>query len=302
MPVRTTEQRNSNSSDIDRLSAIDIVRLMNSEDQLAVAAVGEVAEAISHAVEIIAAAFKRGGRLIYIGAGTSGRLGVLDASECPPTFNSDPEQVVGLIAGGPRALTRAIEGAEDSTAQGCEDLRAIKLGSEDVLVGIASSGRTPYVLGAVDYAKSIGCKTIGISCNSGCELEKACDLAITAVVGPEVVSGSTRLKAGTATKLILNTLTTAAMVRVGKTYGNLMVDLRATNSKLVDRSQRIVSELTGIASDEAEALLERCNGELKTAVVSHLVGCDAEQARKQIEDSGGHLRLAIESMSQMDSP
>ncbi|MEM7473369.1 MAG: N-acetylmuramic acid 6-phosphate etherase [Planctomycetota bacterium] len=293
---RTTEQRNPASTHLDSMSAVEIVRLMNSEDQNALTAVGGVAKELARAVEAVAAAFRAGGRLIYIGAGTSGRLGVLDASECPPTFNSDPSQVVGIIAGGQTALTRAIEGAEDSAEQGREDVQATDLASNDVLVGIATSGRTPYVLGAVEYAKSLQCTTIGISCNAGCELEQQSDIAITAVVGPEVVSGSTRLKAGTATKLILNTLTTGAMVLIGKTLGNLMVDLRATNSKLIDRTQRIVSELTGLDPAPAVSLLSRCDGELKTAVVAHLADCSPSEARDLLLQAGGHLRCVLESL------
>ncbi|MEC8558105.1 MAG: N-acetylmuramic acid 6-phosphate etherase [Planctomycetota bacterium] len=292
--VRTTEQRNPASMEIDRLSAIEIARLMNEEDQHVLHAVSEVLEPIAQAVEAVADAFRRDGRLIYIGAGTSGRLGVLDASECPPTFNSDPSQVVGLIAGGTRALTRAVEGAEDSREQGAADLSGINLQPHDVLVGIATSGRTPYVLGAVDYAKSLGCTTVGVSCNAGCELESRVEIPITAVVGPEIVSGSTRLKSGTVTKLILNTLTTGAMILVGKTYGNLMVDLRASNTKLVDRTQRIVSELTGLSSEESIELLKTCDGELKTAVVVHLRDCKPNQARGLLDASGGHLRAALE--------
>lgn len=292
--VRTTEQRNPASMEIDRLSAIEIARLMNEQDQHVLRAMSEVLEPIALAVEAVAEAFRSGGRLIYIGAGTSGRLGVLDASECPPTFNSDPSQVVGLIAGGAQALTRAVEGAEDSREQGAADLREINLQPQDVLVGIATSGRTPYVLGAVDYAKSLGCTTVGVSCNAGCELEAQTDIPITAVVGPEILSGSTRLKSGTVTKLILNTLTTGAMILVGKTYGNLMVDLRASNTKLVDRTQRIVSELTGLSSKESIELLKTCDGELKTAVVVHLRKCEPNQARELLDANAGHLRAALE--------
>ncbi|MEM7452849.1 MAG: N-acetylmuramic acid 6-phosphate etherase [Planctomycetota bacterium] len=294
LSIRTTEQRNPASAKLDSMSAIEIVRLMNTEDQSAVAAVGSASESVAKAMEVVAAAFRSGGRLIYVGAGTSGRLGVLDASECPPTFNSDPGQVIGIIAGGEKALTHSIEGAEDFPEQSKEDLQAVNMTSNDVLVGIATSGRTPYVLGAIEYGKSLGCTTIGISCNAGCELEQLSDIAITAVVGPEVVSGSTRLKAGTATKLILNTLTTGAMVLVGKTYGNLMVDLRASNSKLVDRTQRIVSELTGLSRDEAISLLKRCDGELKKAVVAQLADCTADEARVLLDGADGHLRRAIE--------
>ncbi len=234
-----------------------------------------------------------GGRLIYVGAGTSGRLGVLDAAECPPTFNTRPEQVVGLIAGGPSALTRAIEGAEDHPEDGVHDLQKVGLQARDCVVGIATSGRTPYVFGALEFARSQGALTIGIACNRDSELTRVSDLTITPIVGPEVISGSTRLKAGTATKLVLNTLTTGAMVRLGKTYGNLMVDLRATNEKLRIRSNRIVREFTGLSEAEAEQLLQRADGELKTAVVIGCCGVEPAEARRRLETSGGQLRQAL---------
>jgi N-acetylmuramic acid 6-phosphate etherase len=240
-----TEGRNPDSADIDRLSARQIVELMNREDARVAEAVGREAEPIARAVELIAERLRAGGRLVYIGAGTSGRLGVLDASECPPTFNSPPGQVIGLIAGGSAALTRAVEGAEDREEDGAADLRLARLSAADVLVGIATSGRTPYVIGGLKHARSIGAATIGLSCNPQSALHEHADIAITPVVGPEVVSGSTRLKAGTATKMVLNMLSTGTMVRLGKTYGNLMVDLQARNAKLVERSARIVSLVTG---------------------------------------------------------
>ena len=226
---------------------------MNAEDAKVVPAVASQAEAIARAVEVIAERFRAGGRLIYIGAGTSGRLGVLDASECPPTFNAPPGLVVGVIAGGPSALTRAVEGAEDHPEFAVKDLTAISLSAKDVLVGIATSGRTPYVLAAVDHARGLGAFTIGLSCNPDAEIISRAELAITPVVGPEVLSGSTRLKAGTATKLVLNILSTGAMVRLGKTYGNLMVDVRATNEKLRHRTNRIVREATGLDGVSADA-------------------------------------------------
>jgi N-acetylmuramic acid 6-phosphate etherase len=227
-----TESRNPASMNLDELTPLEIVQLMNAEDDRVIPAVAAQAEAIAQAITVIADRLRNGGRLIYAGAGTSGRLGVLDATECPPTFNSPPSQVVGIIAGGPKALTRAVEGAEDHPEYAACDLEALKLGPQDVLVGIATSGRTPYVLGAAAYAKTIGAYAIGLACNPDADLNAVVDLAITPVVGPEVLSGSTRLKAGTATKLVLNMLTTGAMVRLGKTFGNLMVDLRAANSKL----------------------------------------------------------------------
>jgi N-acetylmuramic acid 6-phosphate etherase len=293
MPLSTTESRNPASEQIDSLPPLEIVRLINAEDARVAEAVGREAEPIARAVEIIADRLRQGGRLVYLGAGTSGRLGVLDASECPPTFSVPPGLVVGIIAGGQAALTQAIEGAEDNREQGARDLAAIGFAAGDVLVGIATSGRTPYVLGGLDYARSLGAATIGLACNSGTELAAACDVEIAPVVGPEVISGSTRMKAGTATKLVLNTLTTGAMILLGKTYGNLMVDLRATNTKLVARTRRIVAELTGLTEAAAESLLAACDGELKTAVVASCRGISPEQARQRLMQHGGHLRGAL---------
>ena len=290
----TTEGRNPASESIDTLSASQIVRLMNAEDAQVAAAVGRETESIARAIDVIADRLRGGGRLIYLGAGTSGRLGVLDASECPPTFNSPPGQVVGLIAGGYEALTRAIEGAEDHPQHAIDDLQGVDASSRDVIVGIATSGRTPYVIAGLQYAQQVGAFAIGFSCNADSQLAAASDLTISPVVGPEVISGSTRLKAGTATKMVLNMLTTGAMVRLGKTYGNLMVDLRATNSKLVDRSKRIVAELTGITAEQAEVLLAQCGGELKTAVVAQTRGVEPQEARRLLAEAGGHLRRAIQ--------
>lgn len=292
----TTEGRNPASEAIDTLSARDIVRLINSEDAKVAEAVGREAQPIARAIEVIAERLHRGGRLIYLGAGTSGRLGVLDAAECPPTFNTHPDQVVGIIAGGPTAMIRAVEGAEDVGSSAVDDLRPIHLCDRDVLVGIASSGRTPYVLAGLQYAGQRGAYRIGLSCNRDATLAACSDLTITPVVGPEVISGSTRMKAGTATKMVLNMLTTAAMVLRGKTYGNLMVDLRATSSKLIDRSRRIVMALTGRADQHAEELLARCDGELKTAIVSCLLSVTPQEARRRLERTGGHLRRALEEL------
>jgi N-acetylmuramic acid 6-phosphate etherase len=288
-----TEGRNPASARLDELTPLEIVRLMNAEDGRVIAAVAGQAEAIARAVEVIADRLRAGGRLVYVGAGTSGRLGVLDASECPPTFSSPPGQVVGVIAGGPQALTRAVEGAEDHPEHGVRDLEALGVSARDVVVGIATSGRTPYVLGAVEYARQQGAFTVGISCNTDSELNAAVDLAIVPVVGPEVLSGSTRLKAGTATKLVLNMLSTGAMVCLGKTYGNLMVDLRATNSKLRARTNRIVRTLTGLSAQEAAALLRRCDGELKTALVAQLRGVGPEEARSRLDAAGDQVGKAL---------
>jgi N-acetylmuramic acid 6-phosphate etherase len=294
MPRSTTESRNPASERIDTLGALEIVRLMNAEDARVAEAVGREATPIAKAIEIIAARLRAGGRLVYIGAGTSGRLGVLDATECPPTFNTPQEMVVGLIAGGHAALTRAVEGAEDHPEYAVTDLEQINLCAGDALVGIATSGRTPYVIGGLKYAREVGAAAIGLACNDGSALADAADLMITPVVGPEVISGSTRLKAGTATKLVLNMLTTGAMVLLGKTYGNLMVDLKATNTKLVARTRRIVAMLTGVSEAEAEAQLARCGGELKTAVVAQWHGVTAEAARELLAKAGGQLRRALE--------
>jgi len=289
----TTEAINPASSRIDELDAAGIVAVMNAEDAEVAAAVARESAAIAQAIEIIADRFRGGGRLVYIGAGTSGRLGVLDASECPPTFGTPPEMVVGLIAGGPQALTRAVEGAEDSRDLAAADLAAIHLSARDVLVGIATSGRTPYVLGGLAHARSVGAFAIGFACNEKSELESVAELMIVPRVGPEIVTGSTRLKAGTATKLVLNMLTTGAMIRIGKTYGNLMVDLRATNTKLVARTRRIVAMLTGTTEDEAERLVAAADGELKTAVVAQKRGVSPAEARKLLAAADGHLRRAM---------
>lgn len=275
------------------MSSLEIVRLINTEDAGVAAAVGLEAERIAVAIDVITAALRQGGRLVYIGAGTSGRLGVLDASECPPTFNSDPRQVVGVIAGGPRALTTAIEGAEDSPSQAEADLRALKFSSADVLVGIATSGRTPYVVGGLRFAQQIQAAAIGLTCNAQSELAEVADLVIAPVVGPEVINGSTRMKAGTATKMVLNMLTTGAMVRLGKTYGNYMVDLRASNTKLVARAKRIVAQLTELDEAAAERVLAACDGEVKTAIVMQRRDVDAVQARQLLAEADGHLRRVI---------
>lgn len=293
----TTEARNPRSEGLDRLETLDLVRLVNAEDATVAQAVSAVAPAIAEAVDVIAERLSRGGRLVYTGAGTSGRLGVLDAVECPPTFNADPEQIVGLIAGGETALLRAVEGAEDSPQQGADDLRAIGLDRNDVVVGIAASGRTPYVLGALDHARSVGAFAIGLACNAGAEIERHADLSIVPVVGPEVLSGSTRMKAGTATKMVLNMLSTGAMVRQGKTWGNLMVDVQASNEKLVERSLRIVQAIARCSREDARAALEQSDGEVKTAVVVQTLGLSSEQARARLQAEGGQLRSVLEGNS-----
>lgn len=288
-----TEARNPASAELDQLSALQFVRLMLAEDAKIVPAVASQAEQIAQGIEAIAARLCDGGRLVYIGAGTSGRLGVLDASECPPTFNVPPGLVVGVIAGGSTALTRAVEGAEDRPELALADLDAVALSAADVLVGIATSGRTPYVLSAVEYARTRGAFTIGLSCNPDAEITTKVDLAINPVVGPEVLSGSTRLKAGTATKLVLNMLSTGAMVKLGKTYGNLMVDVRATNEKLRVRTNRIIREATGLDRSAADALLADCGRELKTALVAQLASVSPDEARERLRKVNGFVRAAV---------
>lgn len=288
-----SEERNPNTMHIDLLPTLDLLREINSEDSLVPAAVQKVIPEIAAVVDEIVAAFRKGGRLVYIGAGTSGRLGVLDASECPPTFGVPPGMVVGLIAGGPDALTRSIEGAEDDPEQGKQALRDIDLTAADVVVGIAVSGRTPYVIGALQYAKSLGATTVALSCNANSLIAGVADLEISPVVGPEVLTGSTRLKSGTAQKLILNMLTTASMIRIGKSYQNLMVDVTASNQKLVARASRIVIQATGCSSEEARSTLDQTGNNVKLAILIVITGMDVAHARMALNQAGGFLRKAI---------
>jgi N-acetylmuramic acid 6-phosphate etherase len=288
-----TEQRLPESMALDAMSVADAVALMNQQDARAVAAVAAVQGDVTRAVELIVQSFKSGGRLIYFGAGTSGRLGVLDASECPPTFRTDPEMVQGIIAGGEQAMFRAQEGAEDRAEDGAAAVDAKRIGPNDVVCGIAAGGTTPYVHGALRRGRELGAKTVFISCVQETPNEPAVDVAIRPLVGPEVVTGSTRLKAGTATKLVLNTLTTVAMVRLGKVYENLMVDLRATNQKLWDRGARIISTLTALPRDAAMELLKRSEGHVKAAVVMHGKKADLATAQKLLSAAGGSLRAAL---------
>ena len=289
----TTESRNPGSETIDVLNAAQIVALMSAEDEKIIAAVRAESPAIAKAIEWTAERFRRGGRLIYAGAGTSGRLGVLDASECPPTFSTPPAMVVGLIAGGYEALVRAIEGAEDDPARGEADIVSLDVNRDDLVVGIASSGRTPYVLGAVRAAKSRQAATVGIACNRPSVLGREVNLEIALIVGPEVITGSTRLKAGTATKMVLNMITTGAMVRIGKTLGNRMVDLQPTNEKLKIRTRRILRELAGLQEKEAIFLLDSCGGSLKRALVVSLASVTPIDAQRLLDSNGGQVRLAI---------
>ena len=288
-----TEQRNPNSIHVDSLSALKIVRLMNEEDKQVPLAIEKCLPQIAQAVECIVAAFQQGGRLVYIGAGTSGRLGVLDASECPPTFGVSPEMVKGIIAGGERALRHPIEGAEDSKAQAGVDLQTIQLSSKDVLVGIAASGRTPYVIGALEYAKSLGSVTVSIASNPNSAMANIVDIAIDTVVGPEVLTGSSRLKSGTAQKLVLNMLTTASMILMGKCYQNLMVDVQASNEKLKARAIRIVMQATDCDKALAEETLKQADQNAKLAIMMILSGLDRAQAEALLEKHHGKLQLAL---------
>ncbi|OEF27675.1 N-acetylmuramic acid 6-phosphate etherase [Vibrio rumoiensis] len=292
-----TESRNPASANIDALNTEEMLRVINAEDKKVPFAVELTLPAIAESVDIIAAAFRKSGRLIYMGAGTSGRLGILDASECPPTYGSDPSQVVGLIAGGHKAILKAVENAEDNLELGAQDLKDIHFSHDDVLVGIAASGRTPYVLGGMEYATSIGAKVISLSCNPVSPMTDAADIAITPIVGAEVVTGSSRMKAGTAQKLVLNMLTTGAMIKTGKVYGNLMVDVEATNAKLVERQKSIVMAATECDRATAEAALNACNGHCKTAIVMILTQSDAQQATELLNQSNGFTRAAINTPS-----
>ena len=289
-----TEQRNPNSMHVDSLSALEIVQLMNDEDKQVPLAIEKCLPQIAQAVECIVAAFQQDGRLVYIGAGTSGRLGVLDASECPPTFGVSPEMVKGIIAGGERALRYPIEGAEDSKAQAVIDLQAIQFSSKDVLVGIAASGRTPYVLGALEYAKRLGSVTVSIASNPNSAMANIVDIAIDTVVGPEVLTGSSRLKSGTAQKLVLNMLTTASMILMGKCYQNLMVDVQASNEKLKARAIRIVMQATDCDKALAEETLKLADQNAKLAIMMILSGLDRAQAEALLEKHQGKLQLALE--------
>jgi N-acetylmuramic acid 6-phosphate etherase len=289
-----TEQRNPRSRGIDAMSALEIVELINDEDRTVPDAVRHEAPAIARAVELVVERLRRGGRLLYVGAGTSGRLGVLDAAECPPTFGTDPRMVEGVIAGGYGALVRAREGAEDRSEDGASDLAQRGVGSDDVVFGIATSGVTPYVLGALEEARRVGAATVFLSCTETARDAATADVTITPLVGPEVVTGSTRMKAGTATKLVLNSVTTSAMILMGKVYENLMVDLTATCDKLRDRACRILMEVTGVDRKGAADVIGRAGGSVKTALIMQMSGLDRERAEAVLRESGGSVRRAIE--------
>lgn len=289
-----TEQRNPRTANIDTVDTLEMLRLINAEDAGVPAAVATQLPAIAQAVDGIVARIRDGGRLVYIGAGTSGRLGVLDASECPPTFNTPPGLVVGLIAGGDHALRHPIEAVEDQPDAGADALRAIDVTARDTVVGIAASGRTPFVLGAIAYANEVGALTVGVCNSDNAPLSDLVRISIPVVTGPEVVTGSTRLKAGTAQKLVLNMLSTGAMIRLGKTYGNLMVDLQPTNQKLRVRAVKIVREATGVTEEVATGALGQADGEVKTAIAGLLLGVSPDEARQRLAASDGRIRPALE--------
>ncbi|WED27831.1 N-acetylmuramic acid 6-phosphate etherase [Vibrio sp. DW001] len=293
LELLVTESRNSASQNIDTLSTLEVVRVINQEDKKVAQAVEKTLSEVAAMVDCIVSAFSAGGRLVYIGAGTSGRLGILDASECPPTFGTPAEQVIGLIAGGQPAILNAVENAEDDHDLGVTDLKSIDFNVKDVLVGIAASGRTPYVIGAMQYARSVGATVGCISCNPNSEMAQCADISMVPVVGAEVVTGSSRLKAGTAQKLTLNMLTTASMIRSGKVYGNLMVDVEATNAKLIERQKRIVMQATDCSLDSAELALSACNHHCKSAILMVLTGCSASKAVSQLAANKGFIRHTL---------
>jgi len=288
-----TEQVNPASEGIDALPGIEILRVINAEDHKVAPAVAAEIPNIARAVDAVEAALRAGGRLFYIGAGTSGRLGMLDAVECPPTFNVPPDAVQAVIAGGEAALSRALEAAEDDPAAGARDLQARGFTSRDVLVGIAASGRTPYVLGAVAWARQLGAKTIGISCTPGSQLAEAVDIAITPLPGPEIIAGSTRMKAGTATKLVLNMLSTTVMIRLGHVFGNLMVNVQPKSAKLLDRARRIIMRTAGVSYAEAAQWLEQAGNQVKVAIVMARLGLDRQEAEARLEAAGGRISEAL---------
>ena len=296
LSVLVTESRNKETMGLDQMTPLEIVTVMNREDGKAVEAVEEVLPQIAQAIAWCTDSLKQKGRIIYIGAGTSGRLGVLDAVECPPTFGVSPDVVVGLMAGGTPAFVRAVEGAEDSQTMGEEDLKEIHLSPADIVIGLAASGRTPYVIYGLRYAKKIGCRTVAVSCNRDSEIGKEADLAIEPVPGPEVLTGSTRLKAGTAQKMVLNMISTGSMVGIGKVYQNLMVDVVQTNMKLITRAENIVMTATGCTREEARDSLEEAEGSVKLAITMILLQCGAKSAKTRLNRAGGYVRNAIQDV------
>jgi N-acetylmuramic acid 6-phosphate etherase len=289
----TTERRNARTENLDDMTTEEFCRVMNEEDSLVAIAVKEALPSIAAAIDAAVAAITNSGRLIYVGAGTSGRIGVMDAAECVPTFSVSPETVTAVMAGGGGALNKAVEGAEDSLGLAVEDLKKLNVCKNDIIIGIAASGRTPYVISALDYAAKVGAATVAVSCNKNSEIAKHAHISVEVDVGPEVLSGSTRLKAGTAQKLILNMISTGTMVQCGKVYKNLMVDVSMTNEKLRDRGRRIASEATGLGVEETEKYINEANGKVKTAIVMILAKCDAKEAEERLATSGGFIRKAI---------
>lgn len=291
-----TEKRNENSTNIDKATTIDMLRIINEEDKKVAYAVEKVLPEVARAVDAIYEKLKGGGRLVYCGAGTSGRLGVLDATECPPTFGVNGDTVVALIAGGSAAFVKAIEGVEDSGEAGVSDLKAIDFSEADVLVGIAASGRTPYVIGAAEYARSLGATVIALTCTEKSELSEIADIEIAPLPGPEVVTGSTRLKSGTAQKLVLNMISTATMIKLGKVFGNLMVDVKATNVKLFERAKSIVSTVTGVTKEQAAEVLEKCEYSAKHAILMILCEAAYDQTRQALQECDGRISCAMQSL------
>lgn len=292
----TTESRNSSSLNIDKVSTLDMVKIINNEDKRVALAVEKELVKIAEAIDGIVSGMQKGGRLIYIGAGTSGRLGILDASECPPTYGVSEELVQGIIAGGTEAIFRAKEGAEDSKELAIEDLKSKNITENDTIVGLAASGRTPYVIGGLEYANKIGALTVSITCNANSEVAKVSKVSIAPVVGAEVVTGSTRMKAGTAQKLVLNMLSTGTMIKLGKVYGNLMVDVRATNKKLVERAKKIVCEATGVDREVAEKVLKETNYDVKLSILMILTGLDINEAKEKLTQNKGYIAKAMETI------
>ncbi len=292
----TTETRNVDTMDLDRMTPEEFVRVMNREDHKVAEAVEKVLPQIAQTITWAVEALKKGGRIIYVGAGTSGRLGILDAAECPPTFGVSSDMVVGVIAGGTEALTKAVEKAEDSNRLCEEDLKKIRLSEKDLVIGLATSGRTPYVVYGLRYAGQIGCRTVGISCNADARISEEAGLAIEVVTGPEVLTGSTRLKAGTAQKMILNMISTGSMAGIGKIYQNLMVDVQQSNEKLMIRARNITMEATGCTAEEAERVLKAAGGYVKKAILMILLECDSGEADRALEKADGHIRKALESV------
>lgn len=293
----TTESRNQNTLDIDKVSTLEMVKKINSEDKKVAEAVEVELPKIAEAIDGIVKGMHKGGRLIYIGAGTSGRLGILDASECPPTYGVSEELVQGIIAGGQEAIFRAKEGAEDSRELAVEDLKAKSLNENDTVVGLAASGRTPYVIGGLEYANEVGALTVAVTCNAGSEVSKAAKISIAPVVGAEVVTGSTRLKSGTAQKLVLNMLSTGVMIKLGKVYGNLMVDVRATNAKLVERAKKIVCEATGVDREEAEQFLIETNFDVKLSIFMILSKLNKDEAKNILDNNNGYIAEALKRIN-----